>query len=72
MNPASGDHNVGEVVAKANWLKRLVADHAIWCRSRGLHWVATGSVSRHPAFSRRRRVLAKHGVSGPKRRLRIP
>ncbi|MEZ4239000.1 MAG: hypothetical protein R3F59_23175 [Myxococcota bacterium] len=70
VHPASGDHCIHEVVAKAGWLKALIGS---WSgpAGRALHWVASGAVSRQPAFSRKLRLLRKAGVLGPTSRLTI-
>ena len=71
VHPASGDGAIAEVVAKAMWLRSLLADTPLWAGNRGLFWVASGRTSAHPAFSRKRRRLAQAGVRGPMGRVQI-
>lgn len=71
VHPASGDANVNEVVAKAKWLRATFGATPLHTHCRGYWWVASGNVSSHPAFARRKRALALAGVQGPVRTVRL-
>ncbi len=68
-HPSDSTGNVEEVMRKADWLRALLQNGRMWKRSRGLFWISTGKVTRHPAFARRRRQLAERGIRGPTSRL---
>lgn len=72
VHPATSGANLAEVIAKADWLRALLRDSTLRTRSRGMYWIASGSVSGDPAFARRRRLLAQSGVIGPMSSLTIP
>ena len=62
VHPANGDHTIGEIEAKLQWLKTWIGGTPLRKYNRTFHWIASGKCpfnSRYP----RLRSLAQQGLS---------
>ncbi|HUY14998.1 MAG TPA: hypothetical protein VMX16_15430 [Terriglobia bacterium] len=71
VHPANGDHTIGEVAQKLQWLKTWLSGTPLRSYASRYYWVASGKCSfngRYPKL----RSLIQQGLQPPVRHLTIP
>ena len=59
IHPANGDHTIGEVASKLNWLKKWVSGTPLNSYERRFHWVASGKCPFNARYPRIRSLVQK-------------